>query len=65
MTTSDNTIELELAQLGDNRSTLRKLIDLTRNHGLGATGGIIILLMLIMTLFANQIAPLRSRTQQF
>ena len=65
MTTSDNTIELELAQLGDNRSTLRKLIDLIRNHGLGATGGIIILLMLIMTLFANQIAPYDPELNNF
>ena len=65
MPNSDNIIELELAQLTDKRSTLQKSIDLIRNHGLGATGGIIILLMLIMSLFADQIAPYDPELNNF
>jgi len=46
-----------LAELGDQRSAFRKAIDLVRGHGLGATGAIIILSMMIMAALAAYLAP--------
>lgn len=44
-------------ELGDQRSVFRKAFDLVRNHGLGATGAIIILSMVIMAALATYLAP--------
>jgi peptide/nickel transport system permease protein len=57
MAASDETINPEIAQLGDQRSRARRIYDLVRNHGLGATGALIILGFLILALFSAQIAP--------
>ena len=54
-----------LAELGDQRSAFRKAVDLVRNHGLGATGAIIILSMMIMAALATYLAPYDPELNNF
>lgn len=65
MATTDNTLAVELAQLGDNRSGARKTLDLVRNHGLGATGAIIILAMMFMAALAAFLSPYDPELNNF
>jgi peptide/nickel transport system permease protein len=56
MATRGSLIELEIAELGDNRSALQRAVDFVRIHGLGATGGGLILTLILVSIFADQLA---------